>query len=198
MCERNVNTPHDAQMVRIIRVVMLANLVYFCVEFGVAQVINSVSLFADSIDFLEDASVNGIILLALGFGLVWRRRIGMLLAGVLLVPGITTAWAAWQKFGDLASVPSPTTLTWTGVGAMLVNFACAWLLVRYRNHGSGLMKAAFLSARNDVLANIAIVVAGGLTFVTMSAWPDLVVGIGILVLNAGAAYEVWQEAREME
>ena len=193
-----MNPSYDAQMVRIIRIVMLANLAYFFVEFGVAQAIGSVSLFADSIDFLEDASVNGIILLALGWGVIWRRRVGMALAGILLVPGITTAWTAYQKFGDLASVPEPTSLTWTGIGAMLVNFGCAWLLVRYRSHGSGLMKAAFLSARNDVLANIAIVVAGGLTFMTMSAWPDLVVGIGILVLNAGAAYEVWQEAREME
>lgn len=193
-----MNPSYDAQMVRIIRIVMLANLAYFFVEFGVAQAIGSVSLFADSIDFLEDASVNGIILLALGWGVMWRRRVGMLLATLLLVPGVTTAWTALQKFGDLASVPEPTSLTWTGIGAMLVNFGCAWLLVRYRSHGSGLMKAAFLSARNDVLANIAIVVAGGLTFMTMSAWPDLVVGIGILVLNAGAAYEVWQEAREME
>ncbi|MFN5060551.1 MAG: cation transporter [Chloroflexota bacterium] len=192
------NTPYDDRMIRIIRIVALANLAYFFVEFGVAQVIDSVSLFADSIDFLEDASVNGIILLALGWGVIWRRRVGLVLAGLLLVPGITTAWAAVQKFGNLSVVPEPMSLTLTGVGAMAVNFGCAWLLVRYRSHGSGLMKAAFLSARNDVLANIAIVIAGGLTFVTLSAWPDLIVGIGILVLNAGAAYEVWQEVQEME
>ena len=34
------------------------NLAWFGVEFGVARAIGSVSLFADSIDFLEDASVN--------------------------------------------------------------------------------------------------------------------------------------------
>ncbi|MFZ9857020.1 MAG: cation transporter [Roseiflexaceae bacterium] len=185
-------------MIRIIRIVALANLAYFFVEFGVAQVIDSVSLFADSIDFLEDASVNGIILLALSWGVIWRRRVGLVLAGLLLVPGITTAWVAVQKFSDLSVIPEPTSLTLTGVGAMAVNFGCAWLLLRYRRHGSGLMKAAFLSARNDVLANVAIVIAGGLTFITMTAWPDLIVGIGILVLNAGAAYEVWQEVKEME
>jgi len=190
-------TPHDPQLVRIIRIVALANLAYFFVEFGVAQLIDSVALLADSIDFLEDASVNGLILLALGFGVVWRRRVGMVLAGLLLVPGVTTAWSAIEKFGTMQT-PDPTSLTWTGIGAMLVNFACAWLLVRYRSHGSGLIKAAFLSARNDVLSNVAIVIAGMLTFATASAWPDLVVGIGILVLNAGAAYEVWQEVQNME
>ena len=43
----------------------LLNLGYFGVEFSVALVIGSVSLFADSIDFLEDATVNGLILVAL-------------------------------------------------------------------------------------------------------------------------------------
>ena len=38
--------------------VALLNLAYFGVEFGVAIAIGSVSLFADSVDFLEDASIN--------------------------------------------------------------------------------------------------------------------------------------------
>lgn len=50
--------------------VALLNLAYFFVEFGVAVAIGSVSLLADSIDFLEDASVNGLIVLALG----WSAR----------------------------------------------------------------------------------------------------------------------------
>jgi Co/Zn/Cd efflux system component len=54
----------------------------------------------------------------------------------------------------------------------------------------------FLSARNDALANIAIVAAGLVTATTLSAWPDLVVGLGIAALNAGAAGEVWQAARD--
>jgi Co/Zn/Cd efflux system component len=59
-----------------------------------------------------------------------------------------------------------------------------------------LTKAAFLSARNDALANIAIVAAGLLTAYTLSAWPDLIVGLGIAAMNADAAREVWEAARE--
>ena len=40
----------------VVIVVAVLNLGYFGVEFAVALVIGSVSLFADSIDFLEDAS----------------------------------------------------------------------------------------------------------------------------------------------
>ncbi|WP_231873557.1 hypothetical protein [Acetobacter tropicalis] len=67
----------------------------------------------------------------------------------------------------------------------------------YRPHHAGsLTRAAFLSARNDVLANIAIIVAGLVTaFLWHAAWPDLLVGLGIAAMNADAAREVWQAAR---
>jgi len=177
-----------------VRFVCIANLGYFFVEFGVALAISSVALFADSIDFLEDASVNLLILLALGWSMLARARVGMVLAGLLLVPGLATLWMAWNKF--LSPVPpAAVSLSLTALGAMAVNFVCSLVLARYREHGGSLAKAAFLSARNDVIANAAIIVAGVLTAYFSSAWPDLVTGIGIAALNAGAAREVWEAAR---
>ena len=69
------------------------------------------------------------------------------------------------------------------------------MLARHRHQGGSLTKAAFLSARNDAVGNIAIVAAGLITAVMHSAWPDLIVGLGIAVLNADAAREVYQAAR---
>lgn len=68
--------------------------------------------------------------------------------------------------------------------------------MRYRHHSGSLTRAAFLSARNDVFANIAIITAGVITAFTYSAWPDLVVGLGIMIMNADAAREVWRAARD--
>jgi Co/Zn/Cd efflux system component len=180
---------------RTVRLVLLFNLVYFGVEFGVALAIGSVSLFADSIDFLEDATVNGLILLAFGFTAVWRRQIGYLLAGIILVPSLATLWAAWEKYLDPIP-PEAFKLTITGLGALAVNATCAYLLACHRHAGGSLVKAAFLSARNDVLANAAIIATGLATALYASAWPDLVVGIGIFALNAGAALEVIEAARK--
>ena len=70
------------------------NLAYFGVEFGVAVAIGSVSLFADSIDFLEDASINFLIALALKRSAINRSRVGMAMAGILLVPSIAALWQA--------------------------------------------------------------------------------------------------------
>jgi Co/Zn/Cd efflux system component len=183
-----------AALRRAVAIVALLNLGYFAVEFIMARAIGSVSLFADSIDFLEDASVNGIVLLALGWSARHRARVGMALAGILLIPGVATLWTAWAKFADPAP-PDPFALTLTGLGALAVNLTCALLLVRYRTHSGSLTKAAFLSARNDALANIAIIGAGLLTVVSRSAWPDLVVGLGIAAMNVDAARAVLKAAR---
>ena len=185
----------DQDLRRIVAIVAALNLGYFGIEFAVALAIGSVSLFADSIDFLEDASVNLLILLALGFGPAARARVGMGLAAILLVPGLATLWMAWQKF-SLPTPPAPLPLSLAGAGALVVNLACAFLLARYRHHGGSLTRAAFVSARNDAYANLAIVGAGPVTAATLSAWPDLIVGLGIAALNADAAREVWEAARE--
>jgi Co/Zn/Cd efflux system component len=171
------------------------NLAYFGVEFAMALAIGSVSLFADSVDFLEDASVNLLIAVGLGWSAVNRSRLGMALAAILLVPTIATLWTAWQKFA-VPVPPAPLPLTLTAAGALAVNLTCALLLVRFRSHSGSLTRAAFLSARNDAYANIAIILAGLMTALTFSVWPDLVVGLGIAALNADAARQVLQAARK--
>jgi|SRR6266853_5182367 len=80
---------------KVVIVVAILNLAYFGVEFTVAAATGSVSLFADSIDFLEDASVNILIAFALRWSATSRARLGMALAGILLIPGIATLWTAW-------------------------------------------------------------------------------------------------------
>jgi Co/Zn/Cd efflux system component len=182
-------------LARAVQFVCAANLGYFFVEFSIAAAISSVALFADSIDFLEDASVNLLILLALGWSLAARARVGMVLAALLLVPGVATLWMAWTKFQSPVP-PAAISLSLTALGALAVNLCCALVLARHRHHAGSLAKAAFLSARNDVAANAAIVVTGALTAYFSSAWPDLITGIGIAALNAGAAREVWEAARD--
>ncbi|NKJ35474.1 cation diffusion facilitator family transporter [Rhizobium sp. SG570] len=185
----------DTGLRRTVLIVALLNLGYFGVEFAVALKIGSVSLFADSVDFLEDASVNLLIVLAMGWSLKARAKVGMALAGILLIPALAMVWALWNKFNTPVP-PEPFALSMTGGGALLVNLSCAFMLARFRSHSGSLTRAAFLSARNDAFANVAIILTGLVTAYTLSVWPDVVVGIGIAIMNADAAREVWEAARE--
>lgn len=186
-------TKSEEGLRRAVVIVAVLNLAYFGIEFSMAEIIGSVSLLADSIDFLEDASMNFLIAVALGWTVARRAMVGKMLAGILLIPGLATLWMAWQKF-SLPIPPEALPLSLTGGGALAVNLSCALLLTKYRRHAGSLTRAAFLSARNDVFANIAIIAAGFFTAYTVSAWPDLIVGLGITVMNADAAREVWETA----
>ncbi len=185
----------ESALRRTVRFVAVANLTYFAIEFSVALAIGSVSLFADSIDFLEDASVNFLILMALGWSALLRARTGMALAAILLLPGIATLWTAWTKFGA-PGAPDPALLSLAGAGALAVNVLCAFRLARFRSQSGSLTRAAFLSARNDAVANIAIIAVALVTLVWRSGWPDLIVGLAIAAMNANAALEVFEAAKK--
>src|SRR5262245_38055000 len=118
----------DASLRRTVAWVAGLNLAYFGIEYLVAVRIGSVSLFADSIDFLEDASVNLLILLALGWTARARGLVGSALAALILVPGVGMLWTAWEKF-ILPVPPEPLSLMLTGAGAFAINLTCALLLM---------------------------------------------------------------------
>jgi Co/Zn/Cd efflux system component len=177
-----------------VTIVAILNLLYFGFEFWVARNIESVSLFADSIDFLEDASVNLLIIMAFGWTLNQRARMGYVFAFLLLIPGVAVVFSAWHKFFN-PSAPEALKLGLTGLGALVINVFCAFLLSRFHKSKDSLTKAAYLSARNDAFANIAIIVAGVVSLFRVSGWPDLLVGVGILILNLDSATEVLEAAR---
>lgn len=185
--------PPDPRLAATARVVLALNLAYFGVESLVGLAIGSVAVLADSVDFLEDASVNLLILLSLGWTAHRRARLGRGLALLLLVPSVAAFAMAWHRFVSPA-LPDPATVSLTGLGALLVNASCALLMARL-DQGTSLVRAAYLSARNDVLANVAIIAVGPLVAATRSNLPDLLVGTGIALLNAGAAWEVFELAR---
>jgi Co/Zn/Cd efflux system component len=180
---------------RIVLVVAMLNLSYFFVEFTVALAAGSVSLLADSVDFLEDTAINLLIFTALGWPLAQRAATGKVMALVILGPAAVAAWQAIQRFSDPVA-PDVMPVVLASLGAIAINGTSAWLLTRVRHHGGSLSRAAFLSARNDVLVNVAIIAMAVITIWTVSGWPDLILGCFIILLALHAAYEVWEVSEE--
>lgn len=181
---------------RVVQLVAILNLAYFGIEFTVARAIGSVSLFADSINFLEDASVNLLIVLAIGWTARNRARVGMTLAGVLLIPALAKLWTAWEKF-KLPVAPNAALLSLTGAGALVINLSCALMLAKYRHHSGSLTKAAFLSHEMTRLQNVVIVAAGLVNCLRLGV---CVAGFDCRAMyrrhDADAAREVWGAAEK--
>jgi Co/Zn/Cd efflux system component len=183
------------QLRRAVLVVAALNFSYFFFEFTVALTAGSVSLLADSVDFLEDTSINLLIFIALGWPLARRALAGKAMALIILGPASVAAWTAVQRFSD-PMAPDVVPLVLASLGAIVINGTSAWVLVNVRHSGGSLSRAAFLSARNDVLVNVAIIAMGLVTVWTRSGWPDLVLGTFIILLAAHAAWEVWEVSEE--
>ncbi|MEU4363173.1 cation transporter [Promicromonospora sp. NPDC023987] len=187
--------PRAARLRRTVLAVAALNLAYFFVELSVALTAGSVALLADSVDFLEDTVVNLLILVALSWPLARRALMGKAMALLILGPAAVAAWEAAQRFAA-PTAPDVVPVALASLGAIAVNATSAWLLARVHHHGGGLGRAAFLSARNDVLVNVAIIAMGVVTVSTGSGWPDLVLGCAIILLALHAAHEVWEVSEE--
>ena len=175
--------------------VAILNFTYFVVEFYFGKLFNSISLISDSIDFLEDASINLLIALAIGWTLRKRQVTSYLLAIILLVPGVTFIWNAVHQILS-PETPQGAGMSLVGIGALFVNLTCAVFISRHKNEEGGLVKAAYYSARNDAVANVLIIFAGAITLIYPSMIPDLVIGTIIFIMNADAAKEVLETARK--
>jgi Co/Zn/Cd efflux system component len=183
----------DALKPVVLRVATL-NLLYFTIEFYFAHRYNSVALFSDSLDFLEDASVNLLIFLAFSLALIWRTRLSYLFAILLLLPAVGFFWNAIAKLSE-PTAPEGVGMSAVGLGALLVNLYCAVILKKFKDIKGGLAKAAYFSARNDAISNVLIIIAGAITLLWVSAVPDLLVGAVIFLMNADSARDILHAAR---
>lgn len=191
---KHMTRPHDDRLRRAVVWVAVLNGGYFFIEFFAGLATNSVALIADSIDFLEDSSINLLILVGFALAAVARARLGSVLAVIIGVPGIVAIVAAIDKVIN-PTIPHVEGMSLAAVGALVVNATCAVILMRVKSHEHSLVTAAWFSARNDVLANVAILVAAGATLWVASPWWDVAVGLVIGFLNADAAVKVWKRSR---
>jgi Co/Zn/Cd efflux system component len=189
-----VSAPPAADLRRVLIRVAALNLGYFVVEGAAGLWSGSAALLVDSVDFLEDAALNLLILVGLGWPLAARLRLATLFVAIMALPALAALWTLARALWTGAA-PEPGTMTLAALGALAVNVAAAAMIARVRHGGGALMRAAWLSARNDALGNVAIVAAGLLVAATASAWPDIAVAGALAVLHGDAAREVWNAAR---
>ena len=177
-----------------VAIVAILNLLYFFVEFTFAQIFGSLSLLSDSLDFLEDASINLLILIAFAWSVLARKALSYFLAFLLLIPGALFIYSAILRLNEPV-IPNGSGMSIICIGALIINFYCAYILVKHKEEEGGLAKAAYLSARNDAFANILIICAGVITFFWRSQIPDLLIGLTIFVMNFDAAIQVVNSQR---
>jgi Co/Zn/Cd efflux system component len=170
----NLGRPKEAAAYkRVLWAVLGINAAMFVVEVGAGLAAGSASLQADALDFLGDAANYGISLFVVGMALRYRasaalaKGVSMGLFGFWVIG--TLVWHAWH-----GTVPHALTMGAVGVAALAANAASFGLLWAYR-HGDANMRSAWICTRNDVLGNLAVLLAALGVFGTGTGWPDVAV-----------------------
>lgn len=178
---------------RILWVALLVNAAMFGVEIMAGVRAGSVSLLADSLDFLGDAANYGISLWVLGLGVVMRARASLLKAGTMAAFGVgVLATALWNV--SQGTVPDAPTMGLIGALALFANLSVAALLYAWRE-GDSNMRSVWLCTRNDAIGNLAVLAAALGVFGTGAAWPDLIVAAIMASLALSASVQIMRQAR---
>jgi cation diffusion facilitator family transporter len=186
--EAEVPGVHDRAEARTLRAAMALNAAMFVVEATAGWVAESTGLLADGLDMLADALVYGVALYAVGRGPAPKRRAARLCGGLQVALGLS-ALAEVLRRAVLGSEPAPPLMVGVSVLALAANVTSLWLVARHREGGVH-MKATYICTTNDVLANLGVIVAGGLVAWTGSAIPDLVIGTTIAAVVLRGALRI--------
>ena len=178
-------------------IALVLNAALAVLELVAAWLTRSVALAADAIDFVEDSALYALILVLGAQKREVKARLGRVVAALMALPGFV---ALAQVARQLGAGEPPAGLVLSGVAllALAANLITASVILAARRRvgeGAGLgLRAAWLSSRNDALANVAMILAGGMVVLTGSGWPDIVVGLGVGALHLSGAAAIWGAA----
>jgi cation diffusion facilitator family transporter len=178
---------------RVLRVVLAVNIAMFFIEFVGGLVACSTALLADSVDMLGDSIVYGFSLYVIGRGPLWESRGALLKGWIMAIFGAGVLVEAALKLAR-GAVPDDDIMSGVGLLALIAN-GSVLLFLRKRRADDINMRSSWLCSRNDVIANVGVLVAAGTVGLTGSAWPDIGMGLLIAALFVTSAGEVIRSAR---
>src|SRR5438046_2801972 len=156
---------------------------------GVAGLLaHSTALLADSADMLGDTIVYGFSLYAVGRAARWQGRAALLKGGIMAFFGLGVLGEAGVKLAE-SLVPTAPLMAGMGLLALAVNTCVLGFLWRHRGDDLN-MRSAWLCSRNDVIANLGVLLAAGGVALSGTSWPDVIVGLAIAVLFSLSAVQV--------
>ena len=166
------------QKKRVLIWVLMINTIVFFVQFSAAIIAHSSSLLADSLDMLGDAITYGVSLYAATRGDRWLAKAALLKGIIIVVFSLVIYIEVIYKILYLQALPKAGLMTIFSIVGLLSNGLCVYLLTKHRNKDIN-MYSTWICARNDIIGNISVLITAGLTVLTLSRWPDIIVGTGL-------------------
>ncbi len=184
----------DKKQRRVLGPLLAINGLMFGMEFVLGIVGQSSGLIADSMDMLADAIVYGLALYAVGRGNRSKIRAAHVsgIFQIALAMGVIVDVIRRFVFG---SEPESILMMAIGCLALMANVGCLAIIAKHR-HGEIHMRASWVFSKNDVIANLGVIAAGGLVTLLGSPFPDLVIGLLIAMIVMRGGIGIVRDAEE--
>ncbi len=178
----------DPAFKRVLWIVLAINAAMFLVEIAAGLAAGSAALQADALDFFGDAANYAIGLFVVGMALRYRSMAALAKGATMGLFGLwVLGTVVWHSIAG--TVPEATTMGVVGFAALAANAACFGLLWAYRA-GDANMRSVWVCSRNDVLGNLAVLLAALGVFGTGTGWPDVIVAAIMAALAIQGAFIV--------
>lgn len=187
-------TANSARQRRVLLAVLIINLSMFVVEASAGWLANSSALLADSLDMLGDSIAYGFSLYVINRGARWTAISALIKGGLMALFGLFVLSEVISKI-IWPVVPVAETIGIIGFLALIANLTCLMLLARHRSDDIN-MHSVWLCSRNDIIANLGVLVAAVGVAITQNGWPDIVVGLLIASLFLRSAAQVLRRAHQ--
>jgi cation diffusion facilitator family transporter len=171
-----------------LKIVLGINAVMFVVELIAGMMAGSTALLSDSLDNLGDALTYGLSLYAVSRGPRSKARVALFKGVLILIAGLFVVFQVAYRIA-VPVIPIYETMGLVSLLALLANGTCLALLWKHRGEDIN-MSSVWECSRNDIAANIAVLVAAGGVFITHSGWPDILVGLALALLFLKSAVKV--------
>ncbi|MET4568136.1 cation transporter [Rhodanobacter soli] len=176
----------------VLKTVLVINAAAFAIMVVAAMQARSSALLSDSFDYLGDALTYLVSLWAVGRSMHAKTQVARIKGGLIVMAGLLVlvqlGWRAWH--------PAEPLFAWMGAFSLLGLLANGWcLLLLYRHRDDDLnMSSVWICSRNDVAANLSVVLAAAGVWAFDAAWPDRLVALGLAVLLLRSGCGVLRDA----
>ncbi|MFQ3576713.1 MAG: cation transporter [Cytophagales bacterium] len=161
----------------------------FAFELITGFISNSMGLVADSLDMLADSIVNGLALFAVGGKMRRKKNISKSAGYFQLTLAIFGFTEVVRRFVGLEQVLAFQTMIIISLLALIGNGLCLYLLQKSKSKEAH-MQASVIFTSKDVIANLGVIIAGGLVYLTNSKYTDLIVGTIVFFIVGQGEFKI--------
>ncbi len=159
-----------------------------------ALAIGNTQLLKDGVDWVYDVALYGIAAVVFGRDGRAEKIAALGIGAVMAVAGLHTLYDLWDKIARPRPIEA-WTLGFSAASAILIAYLIVGVLWRFRREPNPVIKATWLSSRNDTISTTGFALVGLAARLAPVRWPEYLFDVVVAFICFQATFAIWQATR---